>query len=41
MTRTGIFATAVWLACMVPMSILLAQYGEPTARTFWSFWGVL
>jgi hypothetical protein len=31
----------IWLTCMVPFSILLAQFGEPTARTFWRWWGVL
>lgn len=41
MTRPGIFYAAVWLTCMVPFSVLLAQFGEPTARTFWRWWGVL
>ena len=41
MTRPGIFDAAVWLACMAPLTLLMAVFHVPYAGGFWRFVGVL
>ena len=41
MTRHTLLMTAIWLACMVPLSLEMAHLGEPQSRQFWRYVGVL
>jgi hypothetical protein len=41
MTRSGAFMAAVWLACMAPVTLLMAVFHVPYADKFWKFWGLV
>lgn len=41
MTRTGLFIGIIWCTVMVPFTLMLALWGDPTARMFWRAVGVL
>lgn len=32
---------AIWIACMAPMTLMMAWLGVPWSRAFWRFVGVL
>lgn len=41
MTREGLFISAIWLAVMAPLTLLMAVFHVPCAGGFWRFVGVM